>query len=313
MRSLKCFSDTMSTQRIMLAFPLLLAAGCLGATKGWMIQEENDKFTNGNSDRYYTQGLRASWQDDDLSQWSFGQEINTPANHFDTNPVGDLPYSAFLYVGRGQGFLFPRSQAMASVEAKFGVIGPLALGRQIQNGFHHIIGSTEYSGWDTQIPNEPAVSLEAEVRRRFYLDDPEVHHWDLIVRLAAELGNVRSGFTAGFQLRYGLLDESWGHGFLRQSTAWVDPVSPGGPRAGNWWFFVDISAEVMPHNYMTDGTVFSASRSVDGRPVVLQGALGVSLAMGSGSLSFAIAHRTKDFYTQDGSHAYGSVRFTQVF
>lgn len=304
----------MFPRRSLLHFlPLLMAAGCVAETKGWMVQEENDKFTNGNSDRYYTQGLRASWSDDQLATWSFGQEINTPQDHAASNPERDLPYSAFLFVGRGKGYLFPRSQAMASVEVKVGVIGPLALGRQIQNGFHHLIGSTEYSGWDTQIPNEPAFSLEGEVRRRFHLDDPAVHRWDLIARLNLEVGNVRSGFSAGAQLRFGLLDASWGHGFLRQSTAWVDPVAPGGPRSGNWWFFVDVSADVMPRNYMTDGTAFRDSNSVAGRPVVLQGALGVSLGLGSGTLSFAIAHRTKDFDRQDGSHAFGSLRFSEVF
>lgn len=279
-----------------------------------MVQEENDKFTNGNSDRYYTQGLRVAWMEDDLSHWSFGQEINTPADQHSSHPPDtDLPYSAFLFLARGQGFLFPSKQAMASVEAKLGVIGPLAIGRQIQNGFHHLIGSSQYAGWDTQIPNELAFSLEAEVRRRFHLDAPEVHHWDVISRLGVDLGNVRSSFTAGAELRFGLLDNSWGHGFLRQSTGWVDPVGTGGPREGWWWFFLDVSAEVRPHDYMTDGTTFSQSKSVESRPVVLQGALGVSLRLASGSFSFAIAHRTKDFQTQDGSHAFGSIRYAYIF
>lgn len=298
----------------MLALSLLLAAACPAKTTGWMIQEENDKFTNGNSDRYYTQGLRVAWSDETLSRWCFGQEINTPQDHHAVPPnPDDLPYSAFLFVGRGQGYLFPGQQAMASLEVKLGVIGPWALGKQIQNGFHHLIGSTEYNGWDGQIPNELAVSLEAEVRRRFFLDDAEVHHWDLVARLGMQLGNVRTGFMAGSQLRYGLLDDTWGHGFIRQSTSWVDPVAPRGPREGWWWFFADVSVEVLPHAYTTDGTSFRESPSVDALPVVLQGSLGVSFSLGSGSLSFAIGHRTKDFETQDGSHAFGSIRFSEVF
>lgn len=292
---------------------LLMAAACPASTS-WMVQEENDKFTNGNSDRYYTQGLRVAWTDDSLSHGSFGQEINTPADQNSQHPAAtDLPYSAFLYVSRGKGYLFPRQQAMASVECKVGVIGPLALGREIQNGFHHLIGSAAYKGWDTQMPNELAFSLEAEVRRRFYIDAPEVHHWDVIAHAGMELGNVRTGFLAGAQLRFGLLDDSWGHGFLRQSTAWVDTIGAGAPREGWWWLFAGVSAEVMPHVYMTDGTAFTASQSVESRPIVLQGELGISLRMGAGALSFAIAHRTKDFETQDGSHAFGSFRYSYIF
>jgi len=292
---------------------LLVAAACPAGTT-WMVQEENDKFTNGNSDRYYTQGLRFACMGEDLCHWSFGQEINTPANQNAAERIpDDLPYSAFLFVGRGKGFIFPRQQAMASVEAKVGVVGPLALGRQIQNGFHHLIGSSEYKGWDNQLPNEFSFSLEAEVRRRFYLDAPEVHHWDVIGRLGLDLGNVRAGVFAGAQLRFGLLDDSWGHGYLRQSTGWVDPVGTGGPREAWWWFFADISTEVMPHVYMSDGTTFSESQSVVSRPIVLQGSLGISLRLASGSFSFAIAHRTKDFEGQDGSHAFGSIRYAYIY
>lgn len=301
------------TSRQLILAPLLISAACLAETT-WMVQEENDKFTNGNYDRYYTQGLRVSWIDEGLSHWSFGQEINTPANQLAQHPpLNDLPYSAFLYLAHGQGYLFPQHQAMASVEVKVGVIGPLAIGRQIQNGFHHLIGATEYSGWDTQMPNEPAVSLEAEVRRRFYLDAPEVHHWDIVSHAGVELGNVRTGFIVGAQLRFGLLDDSWGHAFMRQSTGWVDPVGTIAPRDSRWWLFAGFSVEVMPHVYMTDGTVFSNSRSVESRPVVLQSEMGISLRLGSGSLSFAYANRTREFETQGSKHAFGSLRYSYIF
>lgn len=303
----------MVLSRNLIVLPLLLAAAC-SAGVTWMVQEENDKFTNGNSDRYYTQGLRVACMDAELTHWSFGQEINTPADQNSSNPsLEDLPYSAMLYVARGQGYLFPNQQAMASVETKLGVIGPLAIGRQIQNGFHHLIGSASYRGWDTQMPNELAFSFEAEVRRRFYLDDPAVHHWDIIAHAGVELGNIRTGFVTGAQMRFGLLDDSWGHGFMRQSTGWVDPVGTGGPREAWWWLFAGFSVEVTPHAYMTDGTVFSDSRSVESRPIVLQGELGISLRLASGSFSFAVAHRTKEFETQDGSHAFGSVRYAYIF
>lgn len=279
-----------------------------------MVQEENDKFTNGNFDRYYTQGLRVACMEDDFTHWSFGQEINTPAAQENLIPPDDdLPYSALLYLARGKGFLFPAQQAMASIEAKIGVIGPLALGRQIQTAFHHLIGATTYRGWDSQMPNELAFSVEAEVRRRFYIDDPAVHHWDVIAHAGIELGNIRTGFITGAQIRFGLLDDSWGHGFMRQSTGWVDPVGTGGPREAWWWLFAGISAEVMPHAYMTDGTVFSQSRSVESRPIILQGELGLSLRLASGSFSFAVAHRSREFEAQKSTHAFGSIRYAYIF
>ena len=40
-----------------------------------------------------------------------------------------------------------------------GVIGPGAVGEEIQNGFHHLIGDTTNKGWGYQLKNEPAFEL----------------------------------------------------------------------------------------------------------------------------------------------------------
>ena len=36
------------------------------------------------------------------------------------------------------------------------VVGPAALGREIQSGWHKLIDSPKPMGWHNQIPNEPA-------------------------------------------------------------------------------------------------------------------------------------------------------------
>jgi hypothetical protein len=95
---------------------------------------------------------------------------------------------------------------MASVEVKVGVIGPSALGREAQNEFHRVIGSSALD-WDRQMPDEPVVNFDAEVRRRVDLDGPENSNWDLLVRARGSLGNLRSGLCLGAQLRFGVLDQ----------------------------------------------------------------------------------------------------------
>ena len=45
------------------------------------------------------------------------------------------------------------------VSLSLGVVGPGALGRQVQNGFHDIIGDTENKGWHYQIQDQPAVQV----------------------------------------------------------------------------------------------------------------------------------------------------------
>ncbi|MFN7340804.1 MAG: lipid A deacylase LpxR family protein [Opitutia bacterium] len=295
--------------RSSLVLPLCLAASAQAAT-AWMILEENDKFSDDNLDRYYTQGMRICWMDtESLRHFSIGQEIHTPSRPTAVpTPPGDLPFSGYLYATAGRGYqLGPAT--IGSVEVVLGVIGPSALGEQSQNYFHEIVGSQTYSGWEDQLHDEPVGNARAEVRHRFDLDGPEGHRWDLIARASAQLGTARTGLTLGAQRRWGVLDEGWGHGFIRQTTAWVDPLTSQDKGALGWCWFADGSIEVQAREYSTEGLYFQDSYSVEGRPIVGQLAFGILTRMDGFALSFAMVVRTKDFDTQEGSgHSFGSFR-----
>ena len=280
-----------------------------------MVQEENDKFTSDNSDRYYTQGFRICWLTQDLWHASIAQEINTPSDGPDPNR-DDLPFSGLLTASVGRLYLIPEHHALASVELVAGVLGPSAAAHQVQNEFHKLIGSTPYD-WNRQMPDEPAFNFNAEIRRRFDLDGPEVAHWDLIARARASVGTVRSGLSLGAQLRFGALDQGWGHGFLRQSNGFVDPLAADDPGRLGWCFFADGSLEIMPRDYAVDGPVFRSfefEAPVEERPVIAQLAVGIQTRLEGFVFSFAVAHRSKEFAQQEGAgHAFGSFRLTFAY
>ena len=125
--------------------------------------EENDKFAPGNKDRYYTQGLRLSFNTDEHHYWALTQEINTPADT--NNPVpsdDDLPYSGALYLTYGYGTILDRGgrqDCLFTAELQFGVIGPASGAATVQNKFHDLVGITHPAGWSTQLPNEPAMTI----------------------------------------------------------------------------------------------------------------------------------------------------------
>jgi len=125
------------------------------------VTEENDKFTPGNKDRYYTQGLKVAINRPDDIFFSIAQEINTPSDTVNPPsvlpPYTDLPYSGALYLGAGFGRVFERGgrrDVFFALEAKLGVIGPSAGGETVQNKFHQLIGTAQAVGWGTQLPDE---------------------------------------------------------------------------------------------------------------------------------------------------------------
>ncbi len=293
--------------------PALLAAASSAAV-AWQVQEENDKFTSDNSDRYYTQGLRVSWMSPDLWHGSVAQEINTPS--FRPGEPDDMPYSGLLTASLGRLFAMPEQSTLASVEGTVGVLGPSSRARQVQNGFHGLIGTSGYD-WDRQMPDEPALNLDAEVRRRFDLDGGDRDRWDLIARVRASLGTIRSGVMLGAQLRFGALDRGWGYGYLRQSNSFSDPLSSKDPGREGWCFFADLSVEVMPRDYAVDGPAFADfafEAPVESRPLIAQFGVGIQTRLDGFTFSFGVANRTKEFSGQEGSgHAFGSFRLAFIY
>ncbi len=302
-----------------------LASAAESADKPWVVAvtEENDKFAPANKDRYYTQGLKVSFNRGDNVFFSVTQEINTPADTVNppavTPPYTDLPYSGALYLGCGYGRVLERGgrrDSMFSVEAKFGVIGPSAGGETVQNKFHQLIGTPEAVGWGTQLPDELLFNLDGEFRRRFDLDGPDRDTRDLIARAVLQLGTLRTEAIFGAQFRWGSdLGHSWGHGYIRHSNGYDPSTDLRGPEKEGiaFWGFADTQVEVIVRNYATDGTNFRDSRAVVRSPIVMQAALGVTMQFSSCSLSYFCAARTKEFETQDGFHLFGGLKGQFLF
>src|SRR5207245_9795218 len=91
-----------------------------------------------------------------------GQSIFTPKN-LQLRPPDprDRPYAGWLYVGASL-LQETNKRMLENLELQLGVVGPMALGEETQNGFHDLIGQNRASGWSTQLQNEPGIALSYE-------------------------------------------------------------------------------------------------------------------------------------------------------
>ena len=277
--------------------------------------EENDKFGANGSDRYYTQGMRMAAQMDPHRFFAITQEINTPFDtHDPTPPDTDLPYSGVLYLTYGYGTVLEREgrrDCLFTIEGQVGVTGPASGAETIQNHFHHLIGTAQVAGWGTQIPTEPVANVNIEFRRRFKISPVDHPIRDLILRGAFQAGTIRTEGILGSQIRWGWnLDQSWGQGTIRHSSAYNPDFDGTGIYPANYssWFFADAQLEVVIRNYSTNGTNFRESRQVDTRPVVLQLAAGATVNIYRLSVAYYMAYRTKEFETQAKAHCFGGLK-----
>ena len=298
---------------------------------------ENDKFLAG-SDRYYTNGFKLSALSAPLDNFTgaavpapvrwiathlnalvppghdaklglvLGQNIYTPADiHTPTPNPADRPYAAWLYVGAAfQSYDLPAG-VLDTLDVRLGMVGPAALGEQIQNGFHDLIHVPHPLGWSHQIHNEPGLVLTYARKWRRATEGARTGLGvDVIPNVAASLGNVLTAAGAGLAVRAGWrLPADFG----------TDLIYPSGDsnseRSGlSAFLFGAVDGRAVVHDITLDGNSFRSSASVPRKDFVADLVVGFAVGGNSWQLAYSQAVRTKEFKGQASDDIFGSVSIT---
>jgi len=292
------------------------------------ILEENDSLFF-NSDKHYTQGLRISdllagarasdgLRDDAFQALSsvipafepggtrrtaifLGQSIFTPKNLTIRPPdPHDRPYAGWLYVGAsllqetGGGML-------ENVELDFGIVGPGALGKQVQNDFHQFIGVKEAQGWSSQLQQEFGAILSYERLWRLRLVGDNGFGVDIVPQLGASVGNILTYGEAGALLRIGKgLGADYGPIRIRPALSGTDYFDADRLDEGKGYYFVaGTQGRVVGRNIFLDGNSFRTSPSVSKKNLVGDVQAGFSVLWSKSlRLDVSVALRTEEFHGQ---------------
>lgn len=280
--------------------------------------DENDFFGRW-SDKYYTNHTRLAYTyepeetPEERYFFSIGQEIYTPKQrHIAFPPPDDHPYAAFLYGSAG--FSQNDEHKMLAVELQAGILGPSALGEQIQREYHKLIGADIYEGWDTQIKDQPAINLLSECRFRMMISGERKTGYasDIVLRGFTALGTVRTQLSGGAQVRYGLnLPDDFGYTSLRQGTSVV--FSPN--VSASIYAFADFQTDLNLYDATLGGSWFRSHYSdIYTYPLSVQATIGVTAVYDNWSAMFFQTFRSRDFSAADKAFfAFGGIRLTFSF
>jgi hypothetical protein len=307
-----------------------------GADPGsiWTISGENDSVSTipGGSDKYYTSGLRLGWTSgtdtvpafaasiatavwgDGITRVSFdiNQQIYTPSNTDITKPnPRDRPVAAIL--AGTFSILQDIGNTRSTLALTAGMIGPSALGRQVQNGFHELIGDRINKGWGSQLPDEPAVELLAERTWRYSLLGAGGIEADVLPSLTVGIGTVRDYAQTGFIFRIGQgLDSDFGVARIRPGISGGDAftVKSGIP----WYVFAGIDGQLVARDAFLDGSIWRRSAHVQHNWLLGEMQAGFAIIWQGVRLSYTQTWQTNSFKGQKyGLFNFGSLTASVKF
>jgi lipid A 3-O-deacylase len=297
------------------------------------IISENDIYVPKGQDRHYTNGLRLSFglENDKVNPWyrfidrfstksdlseirsyefAIGHNIYTP--EFFLLPdlqTNDRPYAGWIYGELST--TVNRPGVEDGIAINFGIIGPAALGEEIQKLNHSIIGDPKPQGWRFQLRNEPAILIK--FRRSWFtpLFETEEIKTDLITRTGINLGNVFTDASAGIALRIGnYLPERELPLRIQPGLSGNKAMTPIRKDMFDWMLFAEIQGRGVAQNIFLDGNTFTNSHSVSKRNFVWDAGGGIILGFGHFKypvfVSFSFVLRDREFTFQQGRDNFGS-------
>ena len=308
---------------------------------------ENDKYFAG-TDEHYTNGFKLSLLSTDLTTFtagpvppavqqiarllgslvppgrayklglSLGQNIYTPVDT--STPFyqpNDRPYAAWLYAGVAfQVYAPPRVFAsglkapgrLDTIEVTIGMVGPGALGRQVQNNFHHLIGAATGNGWAHQIHNEPGLNLVYERTYRFETPNARAGFGaDFLPHAGVSLGNIFTYANLGAEARFGWrLPADFGTNLIRATG------DSNSLRRPPWSIFTfgAVEGRAVAHDVTIEGNTFESSPGVTAKPFVYDLVGGLALGTPRWQLTYAQAARSREFDGQLKAAVFGSISVT---
>lgn len=316
------------TSVIFAALPMRAVATDEKAT--WSALIENDSF--GTTDSNYTNGvlfayLSAKGRGETLARRflhaapgdvtrigiAVGHSIFTPEDVATTAPLPDQhPYAGWLY-GEYSVLVERDSNNLDMVTLTLGVVGPAALGEEVQNEFHRLINGNRVNGWDNQLRNEPGLILSFERRwRPFFRISGRGVGVDVAPNAGVSVGNVLTQGKAGLTFRVGRnLDGNYGPPRIRPSLAGGGYYH--GVDTAAWYLFAGAEGRAVARNIFLDGNSWRDSLSVEKRHLVADLQAGAVIQIKSFQLAYTYVWRTREFDTQGAHHEFGALSLSAKF
>ena len=292
-------------------------------------ETDDDSYLAQGFDRYYTAGtfffFRHALKPDSAGKlqnkvlgFEIGQKLYTPQSG-SINLTGvddpryiDRPFAAYLYAGVNLNLLF-KDESNLKLGAQLGVVGPAAIGQQIQDFIHNTFGLYHPSGWEYQIDNDAEINLSANYNRLLIRDS-----WvDLSLTSYANLGNGFTGAGVGPLLRLGYFNQLFNSESTQSTAIYSRKVKP--LHDHELFFYYQPLFNWVGYDDTVQGSLFNkqstTSIAITGTPehIVLSNQLGIGYSGKRFVIDAAFVYHSRDVKNMLTNDDWGDITFLYRF
>ena len=292
-------------------------------------ETDDDSYLAQGFDRYYTAGtfffFRHALKPDSAGKlqnkvlgFEIGQKLYTPQSG-SINLTGvddpryiDRPFAAYLYAGVNLNLLF-KDESNLKLGAQLGVVGPAAIGQQIQDFIHNTFGLYHPSGWEYQIDNDAEINLSANYNRLLIRDS-----WvDLSLTSYANLGNGFTGAGVGPLLRLGYFNQLFNSESTQSTAIYSRKVKP--LHDHEIFFYYQPLFNWVGYDATVPGSLFNkqstTSIAITGTPehIVLSNQLGIGYSGKRFVIDAAFVYHSRDVKNMLTNDDWGDITFLYRF
>jgi hypothetical protein len=179
------------------------------------------------------------------SHWSLMHIMITPSDIRDAKyRPNDYSYAAALFLAHGLDSYDPKRKFSLQSELIMGVMGPWALGKELQTWFHRVLGYQRPRGWGNQLPNAPLLNYNFTFEKMIWQPGPAL---EIIGGASAYAGTMLDGGAVHATLRVGHMNPYFG----------MEPGSGQHEKKFQVYAFLRPTVEYTWYNALLEGGLFS--------------------------------------------------------
>lgn len=281
-------------------------------------RSDNDAYLAFGQDKYYTNGLFLTFRhalDQNHGKDSTTKKIwEIELGHKMYNPKSgkttdidrtDRPFAAYLYAGGSFNWLY-NSEQNIKLTLQAGVLGPSALGEEVQKNLHDFIGFYPIKGWENQVKDEFGINTTIEYNR--LLNRSKNNKTDYTVISYVNVGSTYSSAGAGLLFRNGLINQLFTSASTNSTISNNSNTTP--LKETEFFFFAKPTLNFIAYDGSIQGGMFREEKgpiTFDIKHVVFSQELGAIYVKNRIAANFSLIFKSREVKSEAKAHQYGSV------